>query len=121
MVKNNQNLVLKKRLITEISKTFNFFGQKYKKNGHVFLSAFIWIHPSLKQPLKKTSISPSRAVRCSALADTFQLIRADTQFLRETIITTKSQYYKGEILFCYYNYSCYYCYCVTLSGPPSGF
>ena len=32
------------RVITKISKTFDFFGQK-KKNCHVFLGAFIWNHP----------------------------------------------------------------------------
>ena len=31
--------------ITELSKTFDFFGQKTKKKFHVFLGDFIWNHP----------------------------------------------------------------------------
>ena len=43
MVKNNQNLVFKNVIITKISKTFDFYGQKSQnKNFHVFVGAFIW-------------------------------------------------------------------------------
>ena len=31
--------------LTKISKTFDFFDQKSKKNNHVFLGALIWNHP----------------------------------------------------------------------------
>ena len=47
MVKNTQK---KHDFTTKISKTFDFFGQKSKKNNrHVFLGAFIWNHPFAKK------------------------------------------------------------------------